>query len=428
VNPSIQIESLSKRYTLGARNEGYGVLRDSISQGIRSLFRPGSEGGEPKRQDLWALKDVSFTVGMGEVVGIIGGNGAGKSTILKLISEITDPTEGVIRIRGRVGSLLEVGTGFHPELSGRENIFLNGAILGMARDEIKRRFDEIVDFSGVERFLDTPLKRYSSGMSVRLAFAVAAHLEPEILLVDEVLAVGDAEFQKKCLGKMKDVTKQGRTILFVSHNMPAVRNLCDRVILLESGRVVDDGEPEACIRNYLGTGRSEGANASVEMLDRLVEGAIKSPPIIRAEEIAVRDADGLCRNHFGSDEVIRVCVKYRVYSSSRNVQVGMFIVDDDGRNLMQTESVDSGETDQLDCVPGVYESRCTIPANTFGSRTFHLSVHLSVSKAEHLIYNSVLSFEVDFQGYNLMRFGAGNAYFRPCLEWKIEQIADTIDK
>lgn len=356
------------------------------------------------------------------MVGVIGGNGAGKSTLLKIISEITDPTEGVVRIRGRVGSLLEVGTGFHPELTGRENIFLNGAILGMTRAEIRSKFDEIVDFSGVERFLDTPLKRYSSGMSVRLAFAVAAHLEPEVLLIDEVLSVGDAEFQKKCLGKMKDVTQKGRTILFVSHNMAAVRSLCDRVIHLESGRGAHDGRPDVCIRNYLGMNRSEGAIASGEVLTRQVEGVIKSPPMIRVEEIALRDSEGLGRNHFGSNEPIEVCVKYRIYTFSRNVQVAVFIVDDESRNLLLTESPDAAGNAQLDCKPGIYESRCLLTPGMFGSRTYRLTVHVSVSKMEHLIYNSILDLEVDFQGYNPMRFGAGNAYFRPRLSWQTKCI------
>jgi lipopolysaccharide transport system ATP-binding protein len=202
-------------------------------------------------EDFWALRDVSFEVKRGEVVGIIGRNGAGKSTLLKILSRITEPTEGRVKILGRVASLLEVGTGFHPELTGRENIFVNGAILGMSRAEIQKKFDEIVDFSGVERFLDTPVKRYSSGMHVRLAFAVAAHLEPEILIIDEVLAVGDGEFQKRCLGKMNEVARSGRTVLFVSHNMLAARNLCSRVIVLASGRVLDDGAPAKSTVTYL---------------------------------------------------------------------------------------------------------------------------------------------------------------------------------
>lgn len=242
----------------------YVALRDVIAYRARSLVRapwslvrgafhsqPSTPNPQPSTEDFWALKDVSFEVKQGEVVGIIGRNGAGKSTLLKILSRITEPTEGRIRLRGRVASLLEVGTGFHPELTGRENIFLNGAILGMTREEIRRKFDEIVAFAEVEKFLDTPVKRYSSGMYVRLAFAVAAHLEPEILIIDEVLAVGDAQFQKKCLGKMGEVAKGGRTVLFVSHNMAAVMNLCPKALHFESGRLVNSGSTDDIVRSYL---------------------------------------------------------------------------------------------------------------------------------------------------------------------------------
>ena len=240
----IQVENLGKKYIIGHqqpdRSSRYVALRDVLAEGARSLGQrlrqPFAPVENPQREEFWALKDVSFEVKQGECVGIIGRNGAGKSTLLKILSRITEPTEGRVKIRGRVASLLEVGTGFHPELTGRENIYLNGAILGMIRSEIRRKFDEIVDFAEVEKFLDTPVKHYSSGMYVRLAFAVAAHLEPEILVVDEVLAVGDAAFQKKCLGKMGDVAeKEGRTVLFVSHNMVLVSSLCNRGLLLSNG-------------------------------------------------------------------------------------------------------------------------------------------------------------------------------------------------
>src|SRR5467141_1326859 len=240
----ISVENLGKRYSLRHQTgERYTALRDVIANKVKSLFRSNGKSqfsgfsSQLSKEDFWALRHVSFEVQQGEVVGIIGRNGAGKSTLLKILSRITDPTEGRVRIRGRVASLLEVGTGFHPELTGRENIYLNGAILGMSRAEIRAKFDEIVSFAEVEKFLDTPVKRYSSGMYVRLAFAVAAHLEPEILIVDEVLAVGDSQFQKKCLGKMSDVAGGGRTVLFVSHNIGAVRKLCSRTILLDSGKV-----------------------------------------------------------------------------------------------------------------------------------------------------------------------------------------------
>jgi len=265
--PAIRVENLGKQYRLG-QLEPYKTLRDAIVKAAKAPFRHGSSprpragdsyNNSVGREYIWALRNVSFEVQEGEVVGIIGSNGAGKTTLLKILTRITDPTEGRAEIRGRVGSLLEVGTGFHPELTGRENIYLNGAILGMTKAEIGRKFDEIVDFSGVEKFIDTPVKRYSSGMYVRLAFAVAAHLETEILLVDEVLAVGDAEFQKKCLGKMGDVAKEGRTVLFVSHNMAAVHKLCPRALLIQEGRLNLDSDSPTVIRQYMGNiGRSDG--------------------------------------------------------------------------------------------------------------------------------------------------------------------------
>jgi lipopolysaccharide transport system ATP-binding protein len=250
----VQCERLGKRYQIRHERDRqqYVALRDVLTAAVKAPFiRSKRAESLPPREDFWALRDVSFNIAAGEVVGIIGRNGAGKSTLLKVLSRITEPSEGRLTLCGRVASLLEVGTGFHPELTGRENIFLNGAILGMTRAEIVRKFDEIVAFAEVERFLDTPVKRYSSGMYVRLAFAVAAHLEPEILVVDEVLAVGDAEFQKKCLGKMHEVSRGGRTVLFVSHNMAAIQALCSRVIVLQDGRKVADGDPSESMAIYL---------------------------------------------------------------------------------------------------------------------------------------------------------------------------------
>jgi lipopolysaccharide transport system ATP-binding protein len=250
--PIIKVEGLGKKYIISHEGkESYTALRDVISRTAKKLVKRNNKTSSYK-EEFWALKDLDFEIKKGEAVGIIGRNGAGKSTLLKILSRITEPTLGRIEINGRVASLLEVGTGFHPELTGRENIFLNGAILGMSRNEIRRKFDEIVDFSGVEKFLDTPVKRYSSGMYVRLAFAVAAHLEPEILVVDEVLAVGDAEFQRKCLGKMNEVSKkEGRTVLFVSHQLSAIRNLCSRAILLSQGKTIFQGDVDIAIAKYL---------------------------------------------------------------------------------------------------------------------------------------------------------------------------------
>lgn len=264
--PVIKVENLGKKYVLGHQHrERYIALRDVIASKVKSLgkrFVPGGYGNptlNPSQEDFWALRNVSFDIEQGEKVGIIGRNGAGKTTLLKILSRITEPTEGRARIKGRVASLLEVGTGFHPELTGRENIYLNGAILGMQKAEIKKKFDEIVSFAEVEKFLDTPVKRYSSGMYVRLAFSVAAHLEPEILLVDEVLAVGDASFQNKCLGKMEEVSTAGRTVLFVSHNMPAIRSLCQRVIYLKDGRLEKEGEAAHIIEYYLNEGNIQAS-------------------------------------------------------------------------------------------------------------------------------------------------------------------------
>ena len=260
---AISVQGLSKRYRIGQYQTAYGTLRDALSGGVRRIV---AREHHDEERDMWALRDVSFDVPDGEVLGIVGRNGAGKSTLLKVLTRIVSPTEGRAEIRGRVGSLLEVGTGFHPELTGRENVFLNGSILGMRQREIVSKFDEIVDFAGVGPFLDTPVKRYSSGMSVRLAFAVAAHLEPEILLVDEVLAVGDAEFQRRCLGRMEDLSESGRTVVFVSHQMQAVAQLCDRAIWLDHGRVESEGPASDVVAEYLQSGY--GAGSRREAMDR----------------------------------------------------------------------------------------------------------------------------------------------------------------
>src|SRR4051812_48689987 len=263
---AIQTRELGKRYRLGLYRRGYGTLREALTEALRKSGPDESDYDGP--DFLWALKDLTLSIEPGEVVGLLGHNGAGKSTLLKVLSRITEPTFGYAEVTGRVGSLLEVGTGFHPELTGRENIFLNGSILGMRRSEIRARFDEIVEFAEIERFLDTPVKRYSSGMSVRLAFAVAAHLEPEILLVDEVLAVGDAAFQRKSLGKMTEVASEGRTIVFVSHNLAIIQALCHRGILLERGQAKADGPIKATIDQYLGTLEQAAGQDLLERTDR----------------------------------------------------------------------------------------------------------------------------------------------------------------
>jgi lipopolysaccharide transport system ATP-binding protein len=316
---AIRVENLSKRYCLGPR-EPYRALRDVLARAlsapfrhIRSTFHRSNVQGSNDRY-IWALKDVSFEVRQGEVVGIIGRNGAGKTTLLKILSRITKPTAGFAEVRGRVGSLLEVGTGFHPELTGRENIYLNGAILGMKKAEIDRKFDEIVAFAEIERFIDTPVKYYSSGMYVRLAFAVAAHLEPEILLVDEVLAVGDAAFQKKCLGKMGDVAKEGRTVLFVSHNMGAVIQLCHRALLLRAGMIAVDSSPTHTINVYLGSGDA-GAyyvseNSGSELKDVFIRWAqIAHPPNARLNFGESLTIDVLCCAKRASTIALEVIIR-----------------------------------------------------------------------------------------------------------------------
>jgi lipopolysaccharide transport system ATP-binding protein len=287
---AIRMNELGKRYTLGTYAHGYGTLRESIVRAARRSLgiRERKENVQRSAGTLWAVRDISLTIPDGEVVGLIGHNGAGKTTLLKILSRITEPTTGWADVTGRVGSLLEVGTGFHPELTGRENIFLNGAILGMRRVEIRRRFDEIVAFADVERFLDTPVKRYSSGMSVRLAFAVAAHLETEILLVDEVLAVGDAEFQRKSLGKMDEVAKQGRTVVFVSHNLAIIQAMCQRAILLERGQAVADGPVRETIDQYLRGLERAASDDLLERVDR--DGRGYDETLVRRLEI--RDPSG----------------------------------------------------------------------------------------------------------------------------------------
>ncbi|MEL6492900.1 MAG: polysaccharide ABC transporter ATP-binding protein [Cyanobacteria bacterium J06621_3] len=318
----IRVENLGKKYAIGHQQEKqqYTTLRDVIansSKGLAKRFRRGSRIESRSTEDFWALKDVSFEIKQGDRVGIIGRNGAGKSTLLKILSRITEPTTGRIEIKGRVASLLEVGTGFHAELTGRENIFLNGAILGMGKSEISRKFDEIVAFSEVERFLDTPVKRYSSGMYVRLAFAVAAHLEPEILVVDEVLAVGDIAFQKKCLGRMDEVSREGRTVLFVSHNMTAIRSLCNSGIFLSGGQVLNQGEIKDIVTAY-----EDGSKS-------LTENSISFPIKNHEYGLILNRCDVAIRHDNGHQNLVVSC-QIGALKSLRNVGVGLTLKRLDG--------------------------------------------------------------------------------------------------
>lgn len=332
MEPVIKVEGLGKRYDL--RREGsatYTTLRDSLAGMFRSRGR---------KESFWALEDLNFEIGAGERVGIIGRNGAGKSTLLKVLSRIVTPTTGRVTLEGRIASLLEVGTGFHPELSGRENIFLNGSILGMSKAEIKARFDEIVAFSEVEKFLDTPVKRYSSGMYVRLAFAVAAHLDPEILIVDEVLAVGDAEFQRKCLGKMKDVAGAGRTVILVSHNMAAIQHLCERAIYLRSGKLVASGPAEEVIASYLKAASGPAAANLADRVDRTGNGRV------RFTSFALRDAAGRELNALtcGGDGIIELQVHNPERKPVNQLLVSVGIDDDLGVRVAQLSNELTGQS------------------------------------------------------------------------------------
>ncbi|MCI0703396.1 MAG: ABC transporter ATP-binding protein [Planctomycetia bacterium] len=341
---AVSVRRVSKRFRLGTGgHRGYRTLRESFMTAInpsRWISRKSSrlvEGADAN--EVWAVRDVSFDVTPGEVVGIVGRNGAGKSTLLRVLSRITAPTEGEIELRGRVGSLLEVGTGFHPELTGRENIYLNGSILGMARSEIARKFDEIVAFSEVEKFLDTPVKRYSSGMYVRLAFAVAAHLEPEILIVDEVLAVGDMQFQKKCLGKMGEVARCGRTVLFVSHNMTAVKALCSRGILIEAGRVAVDGSVDETVDRYL-TGGSDMARTG-----QIPEDAPRHqdvPDEARFRSVQLTDPRGNPTNQFYYGQPLRVCFTCDVLKDIPDGHWEVSISTVDGTQVTYATTMDGG--------------------------------------------------------------------------------------
>ncbi|HOI72900.1 MAG TPA: polysaccharide ABC transporter ATP-binding protein [Syntrophales bacterium] len=428
---AVQIDDLWKQYRLGVIGHG-ALYRDLQSWWARKRGKedPNTPVGFRQADPVsggdrfWALREIGLEIEHGETVGIIGKNGAGKSTLLKVLSRVTAPTRGEVRLNGRIASLLEVGTGFHPELTGRENIYLNGAILGMRKMEIDRKFDEIVDFSGVETFIDTPVKRYSSGMYVRLAFAVAAHLEPEILLVDEVLAVGDAEFQKKCLGKMGEVAREGRTVLFVSHNMAAVRNLCARSILLEDGRIAADGPSEDTVNRYLRTKTIEKAVADATEIDARMEGVIlRNNPHIRFASIGLYDNKGQARKSFYSDEPIRIRTTFHCLLPVLDLKIMIEVTDNQDNSLIVSQQTDTvGLTKASERLePGVYEANCTLPPNLFGSRSFYISVHLQCPKTEHLVATKILEFDVQFQGYN-GSFNPGGSSLRPQLAWQLQNL------
>jgi lipopolysaccharide transport system ATP-binding protein len=422
--PIIEIEGLGKKYRIGAQREPYLSLRDSLARQARELLSrlagqqaPG--GPHHSTEDFWALKDVSFSVREGEAVGIIGRNGAGKSTLLKILSQITPPTEGRITCRGRIASLLEVGTGFHPELTGRENIFLNGTILGMSRSEVKRKFDEIVAFSEMETFLDTPVKRYSSGMYVRLAFAVAAHLEPEILVVDEVLAVGDAAFQKKCLGKIGEATRGGRTVLFVSHNMVAVEGLCQKAILLDRGRLVMLGSVSQVIGAYLRT--SEACSSERVWHDQKTAPGNDTVRLRRARvcPVACSSQDAMT-----VDTPILLDFEYWNQEPNACLTLSLYLVNETGIRVFNTFPVDGSNLHGRPLSVGLYRSTCTIPRDLLNDGQY--SVHFHVIRDRRRVvydYEGILTFEVaDSATQRGGWSGKWTGVVRPKLAWTTEQI------
>src|SRR5947209_16183169 len=362
MNPIIKVENLSKQYRIGARQARYATLRESIVGTVRAPFKRLSRNGKSSDNTIWALKDVSFDVMPGETVGIVGSNGAGKSTLLKIMSRITDPTTGGIDLYGRVGSLLEVGTGFHPELTGRENIYLSGAILGMRKSEIDRKFDEIVAFAEVEEFIDRPMKHYSSGMYIRLAFAVAAHLESEILVIDEVLSVGDVRFQKRCLGKMSDVARNGRTVLFVSHNMGAVRALCSKGIYIKQGQLVCRSDIETIISTYLSEDKS--SSSIIEWNDR---DAPRSPEFCFRRAYILNDA-GKCVESLDIRKEFSIVVEYEVSRPIKGLRIGFAMQTLEGISICGSNDPEGWP--QFDRGPGTFTSRCTFPGYTLNTGTY----------------------------------------------------------
>ena len=425
---AIRIEDLSKLYKIGASKQRHDTLRDQLADSLKALFnRNGSSGMGTDahfcndRQDvLWALKGVSLEIKQGDIVGIIGRNGAGKSTLLKVLSRITQPTTGRVEIYGRIGSLLEVGTGFHPELTGRENILLNGAILGMKRVEIRRKFDEIVDFAEIEKFIDTPVKRYSSGMYVRLAFAVAAHLDPEIMIVDEVLAVGDVAFQAKCLGKMSEVSRSGRTILFVSHNMGAIARLCTRAVWLKEGRVEISGAVGAVIAEYLRSDVDERSEASFsEDLERA-----PGSEYVRLRAVRIRNDQGQVSNSLDLCLPFGIEMEYRILRPTANLRLGLRIVSQDGTVILSTRDLDNGKEDQVRKA-GDYVSRCTIPGDFLEYGQYFVSFGADFPMLRsHFALDHLLAFRIEPTG------GAGghvadgrSGILRVRLPWVIENIS-----
>ena len=426
---AISVKNLGKQYKIGAAQQKfqYNMFRDVIMDTLmtpvrvfRALRGQGMRGAT-NTSLIWALNDVSFDLEEGKVLGIVGRNGAGKSTLLKILSRVTEPTTGTVSVRGRVGSLLEVGTGFHPELTGRENIYMNGAILGMKSVEIDRKFDEIVDFSEVGQFIDTPVKRYSSGMYLRLAFAVAAHLEPEILVVDEVLAVGDAEFQRKCLGKMGDVAQQGRTVLFVSHNMSAILRLTQEAIVLKKGQLIKRAPTAEAVDYYLSSGQAESGERIWGVEDVPVTSAPFKPVAIR-----IKDRGGKVVDTVRSTEPVTVEWEYQLDAPVTGLRVGMYLSSMRGEYIFTSfDTDDAAQFEQFGArKAGRYISRCHIPADFFNEGRYSLGVNASsFGVRRYFMDENALSFNVDISGapgtqWPEVRQGP----VRPRLDWKIEKI------
>lgn len=402
----VSAHQVGKKYRLGAFDTAYTVLRERLADAIRSGFKRKPETAD----EFWALREASFTIQKGEVVGLIGRNGAGKSTLLKILSQITEPTEGEVHLWGKVASLLEVGVGFHSELSGRENVFLNGAILGMSRAEIRRKFDEIVAFADIGQFLDTPVKRYSSGMYVRLAFAVAAHLEPDILIVDEVLAVGDAAFQQKCLGKMQNFSREGRAVILVSHNMATISSMCDRVIWLDAGQIKEIGPATNVVRQYL----SQNITNALTWTPRHESG---NQFRYHAVSVTTPDTDqGV--DAFPADEAIDVVFDFSVLQPLPAGRIALRVSSDQGSLVFTSASTD--QMNQLNAAwrMGRQRLRCRIPGNFLAPGRYLISVTEPAGDYEHFRPN-IISFNVSEQNSLAARDGRPGVV-APILEWRSE--------
>jgi lipopolysaccharide transport system ATP-binding protein len=423
MRPIINIENVGKQYRVASeRRAAYATLREALVGSFStSLKRLSGRGDPPEDETFWALRGITLDVYPGERLGIIGCNGAGKSTLLKILSRITEPTEGRARLYGRVGSLLEVGTGFHGELTGRENIYLNGAILGMKHAEIERNFDAIVDFAELDRFLNTPVKRYSSGMYMRLAFAVAAHLQPEILIVDEVLAVGDAAFQRKCLGKMSEVSRNGRTVIFVSHNMGAVQNLCSRVLWLNGGSIVQQGEPTRVINDYLRT-------TLTTMSQQTWNDPATAPgnDRVRMHRAAVFPAGGAMQDHVTVRTPLRVEFEYWNLVPGAQLNLNVIVRTEEGYPIFSTSSARDPEWHNKPFPAGLFRSSFDIPADLFNDGVHRVQLDIRRNQKELLFHSDdILVFDVlDAVEERTAWFGKWIGAVRPPLEWRTGMIEE----